>query len=155
MEQWRTGEYLTGRGAAKCLRAFGTGANGAQVVVAENSGGVAVGEMNLDGVVPYLGGLLSASFGLEHGKNGGRSGREGGKSFLFGSLVVASGTGAIVAQIRKVEMAGVAVAPGDIDTGAGLDVNLDLSGLFALIDGSGHEFSGTFVRVSVQVQSFL
>ena len=36
------------------------------MVVGIDAGGVAVGERDLDGVVPYLCGGFSARFGLEH-----------------------------------------------------------------------------------------
>ncbi len=68
------------------------------MIVGIDAGGVAVGERDLDGVVPYLRGGLGAGFWFEHGKSGRRSEgrRRFGKGFFLGALVVARGAGAVV-----------------------------------------------------------
>jgi len=43
------------------------------MIVGVDAGGVPVGERDLDGVVPYLGGGGGAGLGFEHGKDGRRS----------------------------------------------------------------------------------
>lgn len=58
------------------LGTFRAGADGAEMVVGIDAGGVAVGEGDLDGVVSYLRGSGGAGFGLEHWQSGRR--REGG-----------------------------------------------------------------------------
>lgn len=52
---------------------FGAGANGAEMIVGVDAGGVPVGERDLDGVVPYLGGGGGSGLWFEHGKDGRRS----------------------------------------------------------------------------------
>jgi hypothetical protein len=44
----------------------------------------------------------------------------------------------LVAQIGKIEVAGVSVSPSDIHAGTGLHVNFHLAGLFALVEWCGH-----------------
>ena len=109
------------------------------MVVGIDASGVAVGEGDLDGVVPYLCSGGRARFRLEHGK-GGRS--EGGRRFreraFLVAFVVASGAGAVVAQIDEVEMRGVTVCPGDVYAGVGGDVNFDAGGFTAGMEGNGH-----------------
>jgi hypothetical protein len=133
-----TGKQSDGGRSAEGFGAFGAGAISAEIVVAEDTGGMAVVETNLDGVVPYLRCGLCAGFWLVHGEQ--RRGREthGGHVVFLGALVVARGAGAKVAEVGKVVVAGMAIRPGDIDAGAGLYVNFDAGGLFALIDGCGH-----------------
>ena len=48
------------------LFAFRAGADGAEMVVGIDAGGVAVGERDLDGVVAHLRGRGGAGFGFEH-----------------------------------------------------------------------------------------
>ena len=111
----------------------------AKVIVAEDAAGVAIAEMDLDGVVADWGGRLRTGFGIVQGKERG-GGEMGGRSgIFFGALVIAGGTGTIVAQEGKIEVAGVVVAPNDVDTGAGFHVDLDGGRDFALIDGCWHE----------------
>lgn len=64
------------------------------------------------------------------------------RRFFFGTLVVARRTRTILAQEWKIEVAGVAVGPGDVDPRAGFDVNLHGDGLFAWIDRRGHAWDG-------------
>src|SRR2546422_9792985 len=92
------------RGRAELQLAAVTRADGAQVVVAVDAGGVAVGEIDLNGVVAYRRGGLGLGLGLEHGQHGGcRScafgARQGG--FLF-SVVVTQNAGAGGAPKNKI-----------------------------------------------------
>lgn len=45
---------------------------------------------------------------------------------LLVALLVAGGTGALIAEIRKIVMAGVIVGPDDVDARAGGYVNLNV-----------------------------
>ena len=110
---------------AEGFGAVGAGADAAEVVVAEDAGGVAVGEGNLDGVIADCCGFLRAGFGFEHWQ--GRGGRRscGGVGALSNALLIAGGAGAFFAEISKIVMAGVIVSPGDIDAAAAGDVNFN------------------------------
>ena len=79
---WITGvaDELFARGGAKCSCAIRTGADGTEMVVAEDAGGVAVGERNLYGVIADLGGGFGAGLGLEHRQCRGGSWPCGGES---------------------------------------------------------------------------
>ena len=108
------------------------------MVVAVDTRGMAVGKGELDGVVAHRVGGFRGGLRLEHGEGGGGGWagcREG--DFLF-ALVVASSARAFVAKVGKVVVAGVAVRPSDIYASARGDVDFHASGLFALVDGSGH-----------------
>jgi len=104
---------------------------------------MAVAKIDLDGVVPYLGGRLRAWLGLEHGQDGRGRGGARGEGFFLSALVVAGGAGAIVAEIGEVEVAFVAVGPSDVHASACFYVDLYGRGFFAVVDGYGHleEFS--------------
>src|SRR2546425_10661054 len=97
------------RGRTELQLAAVTRADGAQVVVAVDAGGVAVGEIDLNGVVAYRRGGLGLGLGLEHGQHGGcRSyafGARPGGVFLSG--VVTQSAGGVVAPIDQ-----IVVAPG-------------------------------------------
>src|SRR5580704_6742567 len=125
---------------AERLGAFGAGADGAEVVVAVDAGGMAVGEADLDGVVADDGGGFGAWLGLEHGERRKRaaSGSRGRESLFLAALVVARGAGTLFAQIGKCVVARVAVGPGDVDAGARLDVHSDGCGLSSRIEWNGH-----------------
>jgi hypothetical protein len=125
---------------------------GAEVVVAEDAGGMAVGEIDLDGVVAYLRRGLSAGFGLVDGQK--RRGGEihGGHGVFLGALVIAGGTGAMLAEVGEVVVAGMTVSPGDVDAGARFDVDFDAGGLFALIDRGRHSGNVSYL-LSVSVIS--
>ena len=110
----------------------------AQIVVAEDAGGVAVVEINLDGVVADLCGGIGARLGLVHGEERGGGEIQGGEIFFFGAFIVTGGTGAIVTEIGKIEVAGVAVGPGDVDTGASFHVDFDIDGFLAVIEWCRH-----------------
>ena len=51
---------------------FGAGTDVAQMIVAVNAGGVAIGEADLDSVVTHHGSGLGARLGLEHRQRGRR-----------------------------------------------------------------------------------
>jgi hypothetical protein len=123
---------------AEGLGAGRTGADGAEMVVAVDAGGMAVGERELDGVVSDGVGGFGGGLGLEHGENGGRSRTRGGEGGFLFALVVAGGAGTFVAEIGEVVVAGVAVGPGDVHTSAGGDVNFYAGGFFSWIKRSGH-----------------
>jgi hypothetical protein len=131
----------SGGGGAEGFGAVGAGADAAEMVVAEDTGGVAVGEGDLDGVVAHCGSFLCAGFGLEHGQRRGRSESRccGGVGALSYALVVAGGAGTFVAKVGKIVVAGVAVGPYDVDTGAGGYVDLYAGGLLPWVDGNGHD----------------
>ena len=110
------------------------------MIVGVDASGVTVGKRQLNRVLPYGSRRLRAGLGLEHGQRGGRS--EGGRSFperfFFDAFIVARRAGTILAQICKIEMAGVTVGPGNVHTRAGAYVNFHAGGLAALVDGNGH-----------------
>src|SRR2546422_839849 len=58
------------RRRAKGFGALGAGTDVAEMVVAVDAGGVAVGEADLNGVVAYLSGALGARLGLEAASRG-------------------------------------------------------------------------------------
>src|SRR5208282_1276589 len=58
------------RSVAKLPGAIRAGAHRAQIVVAENPRGVAVSEVDLDGVIAHLRRRLRARLRLEHGQHG-------------------------------------------------------------------------------------
>jgi hypothetical protein len=101
------------------LGTFRTGADGAEKIVGVDASGVAVGERDLNGVIPYLSGSGGSGFGLEHGKRGrsGKGGRGFGERTLFVALVVAGGAVTIFPEIDEIEMGGVAVGPSDVNAG--------------------------------------
>lgn len=130
--RWGSGQRLTEGNFA-----LGAGAKCAEIIVAEDAGGVTVVEADLDSVVPYLGGRLSSWLWLVHWEER-RGQMHAGEGILFGAFVVAGRTGAMIAKEGKVKVAGMAVRPGDIDTGTGFHVDFDGDWLLALINGSGH-----------------
>src|SRR2546427_12588725 len=92
------------RGRTELQLAAVTRADGAQVVVAVDAGGVAVGEIDLNGVVAYRRGGLGLGLGLEHGQHGGCRAypflaAQGG---FFFAVVATQSAGAVVAQIDKI-----------------------------------------------------
>src|SRR3989454_10951082 len=102
------------RGRAELQLAAVTRADGAQVVVAVDAGGVAVGEIDLNGVVAYRRGGLGLGLGLEHGQHGGcRSCAFGaGQGGFFLAVVVTPSAGAAVAQIEQMVAGPVGPRPG-------------------------------------------
>lgn len=97
---------------------------------------MAIVKTKLDGVVPYLGGGLSARLGLIHRQQR-RRGHvpEGDGDFFLPALIVASGARTVVAQQGKIEVALVAIGPGDVHTRARLYVNLHRDRFSAFVDG--------------------
>src|SRR6267154_3059663 len=92
--------FCGGRGA------FGAGADGTEMIVGIDAGRVAVGERDLDSVVPYLCGGGGAGLGLEHRKRRRRyEGRRGfrQRSFLV-AFVIAGGARTVVAQVDEVKV---------------------------------------------------
>jgi len=120
------------------------------MIVGVDARGVAIRKSDLNRVIPYLRSGLSARLGLEHGQRRRRchSRGEGFESFFLATLVVAGRAGTLVAQIRKIVMAGVAVSPGDVYTGAARYVNFDASWLFSQVERSGHFRSLQFIVLS-------
>src|SRR5690349_23553416 len=110
------------------------------MVVRVDARGVAVGKRDLNGVIPHLRGSFGTRLGLEHGQRRRRrhSLRERLESFFLSAFVVAGSAGALVAQVCEIVMAGVAVGPGDVHTGAARNVNFHASGLFSRVEGSWH-----------------
>lgn len=125
--------------SAEGFAAFGAGADAAKMVVAVDAGSVAVGEGDLDGVIAHRSGGFRARFGLKHRQRRRRDRTRAGTGALPYPLVIARGAGTFVAKIREIVVAGVAVGPQDVDTGAAGYVNLHAGGLFPGVDGNGHE----------------
>lgn len=96
---------------------------------AENSGGVAIGKLNLNRIVPYRVRALGRDAWLVHRQDRGRC----SSLRLLLTLVVAQGAGAVIAQVGKIIAARMHVSPGDFDTFAGRDVHLDADGLLTNI----------------------
>src|SRR5207247_10577625 len=110
------------------------------MVVAVDACRVAVGEAELDGVVPHLCGGLSAWLGLEHGQRGRwlecRS-QLGERGLLF-PCVVTGGARTLLAQISELVVAGMPVGPGDVHTRAARNVDLDARWFFSWVEGGRH-----------------
>jgi hypothetical protein len=124
-------------------RAILAGANRPQIIECEYSRRMPVGEINLDGVVAD--GLRRARAGLgfvhwQHARRSGRrcSSRRGRLGRLLVSLIITARAGTLFAQINKVVVARVSIAPGDVHTFPRGNVNLHAGGLFSGIDGRGH-----------------
>ena len=92
-----------------------------------------IGKRKLNGVVPYLRGGSGARLWLEHGQSRrrGKCGGGFGQRSLFVALVIASGAGALLAEINEVVVGGVAVGPSYVYTGVGGDVDFYASWLAA------------------------
>jgi hypothetical protein len=131
------GTALAGSGA-KSFGALLTGADAAEVFVAVDAGGMAIGEGDLNGVIAHRGGLLGARLGFEHGQSGSGSEARGSKRALLFTLVVASRAGALLAEVGEVVVAGVAVGPGNVHAGAAGHVNLHVGRPCARVNGYGH-----------------
>jgi hypothetical protein len=111
--------------------------NAAEIIVAVDPGGVAVGEGDLDGIIPYRGSRSSARLGFKHRQSGGGRTRCAEFAFFF-ALVVAGCTGAMIAQEVEVVMARMAIGPSDVHASAAGDVDLYAGGLVASVDRDGH-----------------
>src|SRR5258708_10899413 len=136
LASWAVAELAAS--GAEGFGAVSAGADAAEVVVAVDAGGMAVGESDLDGVVANLSGSFGAGLGLEHRQRRRGSCPRGGKTELLDPLVIASGPGALVAKIREIVMTGVTVGPGNVDAGAAGYMDFYRGWLFAGIDRDGH-----------------
>ena len=94
----------------------------------------------MNGVLADGRGGLRARLGLEHWQRsrGSKRRRRFGERFFFDAFVVTGGARTVFAEICEIEVAGVAVGPGDVHTSAGADVNLHAGGLASLVDGKRH-----------------
>lgn len=133
----RPSQTLLGR-FAKGLGTLFAGTHRAQVVVAVDTGGVPVVENDLDGVIPHLRGGIGAGHWFVHRQQRRSRKIEGGRLLFFSALVVTHGTRALIAQIRKIEMAGVAIGPSDIHAGPGFHMDFHRRGFFALVEWCRH-----------------
>src|SRR5712692_7932479 len=127
------------RSRAELAGAVLTGTDGSQIVEAVDAGGVAVGKIDLNGVVAHGVGAAGLGPGLEHGQHGGsrRAGRGRRRPFPR-TLVVAQRTGTLVAQINEIVVAGVVVRPGDVHATAGGDVYLHVRRFFSRVERQRH-----------------
>ena len=127
-------------GVPESLGAFGARADVTEVIVTIYSGGVAVVEAQLNGVVANDCGGLGAGLGLIHGKN--RCGLEARSGFaklrFVLARVIARGAGTFLTKVRKIVVAGVAVGPDDIHTRSRGDMNFDADGLFPRVERTRH-----------------
>ena len=98
---------------AEFARARLAGAYFAEVTETENAGRVAIGELNLNRVVPYRRCRLGGNPWLVHRQRCRTFSLGRGFGFLL-PLVIAHSAGARIAQIGKIEMAGMGIGPGDI-----------------------------------------
>ncbi len=136
---------LRGRDGTERFGAFGAGADGAEMVVAVDTGGVPIRKAQLHGVVADDGGGLCSRLGFEHrqSRKDGTPGRcRGGEGFFFAAFVVARGAGTLLAQIGKVVVTGVAIGPDDVDASAGFHVNLNVARFLSRIERNGHTGEG-------------
>ena len=120
-------EIVLGSEIAKGCGTFGAGADGAEMIVAEDAGSVAVIEIDLHRIVAYLSRGLSANFWFEHGQRRRRNycRRRTGMLMFLVAFFVAGSARAFFTQIRKIVVACVTVGPGDVDACATGNVNLD------------------------------
>src|SRR5882757_7079697 len=130
----RSGRGTEGLGAVRA------GANTAEMIVAEDAGGVAVGKRDLNGVVANRGRRLRARLRLKHRQRGGGSGSSAGDSALSYPLIIAGGAGTLFAKIREIVVTCVTVRPGDVDAGPAGYVNFYAGWLFAGVDWNGHDW---------------
>jgi hypothetical protein len=121
------------------LGASGAGADGPQMVVAVDASGVAIGKGDLDGVIADRGSCFGAGLGLEHRQCGGGSWACGREGMFFLAFVVAGGARALIAEVGEIEVAGVAVGPGNVHAGTRGDVDFYGGGFTARVDGDGHK----------------
>src|ERR1700689_801296 len=98
---------------AKIARAGFAGTNFSQMFEAENPCSVAIGKLNLHGVVPHCVGALGGDARFVHGQQ--RRAGTGAVLGFFLALVVAQRAGAMIAQVREIVVAGVPARPRDLD----------------------------------------
>ena len=128
------------------------GTNGAEIIEAVDSRGMAIVKVNLQSVVAHRMRGLGGEPRLEHRQERRTQGKSG-RAWIFTSqlriffkaglfllpLVIAHGAGALLAQVGEIEMADVFVGPCDIHTSAGRNVDFYLGRFSARIDGNRHE----------------
>jgi hypothetical protein len=135
------------------------GANRSQEIEAKNAGGVAVVEIDLQGVVADGACGLRRYFRLEHGQER-RIQYEGrcklGIVFFqlhvffpalrfFLALVIAHRAWALFAQIREIVVAGMIIGPGDVDPRSGGHVHFHAGRFSSCIDRDGHGRAALFL----------
>jgi hypothetical protein len=98
----------------------------AEVFEAVDAGGVAVVEIELDGVVADGGGGAGARAGFVELERVGGDGVE-----ALAVLSFADGAGAIVAEVGEIVVALVAIGPGDVHSGSCGDVDFYVEGFCA------------------------
>jgi hypothetical protein len=109
---------------AEIPRAIVARADGPQVVEGEDAGGMAVGEINLDGIVANSLRRPRAGLGLIHRQHTRSDWTRRARTFF--------------PQIHKVVVARMSIAPCNIHTFAGGNVNFYAGGLFARVDWRWH-----------------
>lgn len=137
-------EGLGGPVGAEIARARFARADFAEVIKAENAGGVAVGELDLDRVAPHGSGGACGDFRLEHGKNGRAASGFRFEPAVFFALFAAGGAGTVFAEVHEIVVASVGVGPDDVHAFTGGDADFYVHGLFAQIERNGH--SQTFYQ---------
>lgn len=125
-------------GGTECSAALFTRTERAQVIITENSRGMAIVEADLNRVVSHLRRRLCFRFRFVHRQQRGRGKILRGHGFFFAAFVVAGCARAVVAKKRKIEVAGVAVGPENIHTSSGFDVNLYFFGFLSRIKWCRH-----------------
>lgn len=94
-------------------------------------------EAQLDRVIPYLRRGLGPRLRLVHRKHrgGSRHATERDGYFLLATLIVTRRARAVIPQQRKIEVAFVAVGPGNVHARARFHVNFHRGRFFALVNG--------------------
>lgn len=110
----------------------------AQMVEAIDPCPVAVGEFDLDGIVPYCRGGASGDSRLEHRKDRAVAGSFGIDTAVLVTLFFAGGTRAMFTKIGKIIVTAVGVGPNDINASTGRDVNLHVDGPLADVERERH-----------------
>ncbi len=128
---------------AEIPRAIVARADGPQVVEGEDAGGMAVGEINLDGIVANSLRRPRAGLGLihrQHTRSDWRrcARRRGWLGGFLVALVITRRARTFFPQIHKVVVARMSIAPCNIHTFAGGNVNFYAGGLFARVDWRWH-----------------
>lgn len=131
---------LRGLAAAEFAGACFAWANLAQMVEAEDTGGVAVCEFDLNCVISYCCGRARRDPGLKDGKSGGIRGRFGTELAVLVAFFAASSAGAVLAQVRKIVMAGVRVGPGNVHAFPAGDADFHVHRFLADVERDRHRF---------------
>src|SRR6202050_3276088 len=121
---------------AKVALASLAGTNFAQMFEAENSCSVAIGKLDLHGVVSHCVSALGGDARFVHGQQ--RRARTGAALGFLLALVVAQRAGAMIAQVREIVAAGVLVRPSDLHALARRDVYLNAHRFFSRVLCYGH-----------------